>query len=162
MFEYQCNHRSLPTGETAMTQVTNPWRSCATLMLTAALSLAAALPAQAASGGPLGRWITASGNVVVAIGPCGPALCGTIDQVLANHSMAHPGQAMSALPGVGLKILTGLRPDGPGRWMGHIYNRETGKTYDCQVSLDGPGRLVVRPYVLVPLFGQTQVWRRAG
>jgi len=28
--------------------------------------------------------------------------------------------------------------------------------------VDGGGRLVVRPYVGLPLFGQTQLWRRAA
>lgn len=128
------------------------------LVLAAFASLVVTVPAVA--GGPTGRWITASGNVAVSIAPCGPALCGTIVRVLANHSMAHPGAAMPALPGVGLKILTQVRADGPGQWIGRLYNRETGKTYDCQLSVDAADRLVVRPYVLLPLFGQTQLWRR--
>ncbi|MGA0603418.1 DUF2147 domain-containing protein [Caulobacter sp. KR2-114] len=131
-----------------------------TLLLAAAFSLGAA--SQALARGPEGRWVTASGNVVVAIAPCGPALCGTIDRVLANHSMAHPGQTMAALPGLGVKVLTGLAADGPGRWTGRIYNREDGKTYDCQVSLGGADSLVVRPYVGLPVFGRTQIWRRAA
>lgn len=130
------------------------------LLLAMALSLG--VGGSALAKGPEGRWVTASGNVVVAIAPCGPALCGTIDRVLANHSMAHPGEAMGALPGVGLKILTGLAADGPGRWSGRIYNREDGRTYDCQVSLGEAGHLVVRPYVGLPVFGRTQVWRRAA
>ncbi len=128
------------------------------IALVACIGAGTAAPALA--GGPQGRWITASGNVEVAVAPCGAALCGTIVRVLANHSMAHPGAATPALPGVGLKILTAVRPDGPGQWTGRLYNRETGKTYDCQLSVDAADRLVVRPYVLLPLLGQTQLWRR--
>jgi len=130
------------------------------MALAVAFALAGGAVAQAA--GPEGRWVTASGNVVVAIAPCAGGLCGTIDRVLANRSMAHPGQAMAAAPGVGLKILTGLKPDGAGRWTGHIYNRENGRTYDCQVTVADAGHLTVRPFVGLPLFGQTQVWRRAA
>jgi uncharacterized protein (DUF2147 family) len=124
--------------------------------------LALSLPAGAASAGPVtGQWLTASGNVIVRVAPCGPALCGAVAKVLGNGSMAHPGQAMAgAPPAMGLKILSDLRADGPGQWTGHIYNREDGKTYDCQVSVDAQDRLAVRAYVGLPLFGKTQLWRR--
>jgi uncharacterized protein (DUF2147 family) len=106
------------------------------------------------------RWLTASGNVEVEIAPCGEALCGKVARVLANRSMSDPGKAAGGKPAtLGLEILTDLRPDGAGHWKGRIYNRENGKTYDCLVSPQGEN-LTVRAYVLLPAFGQTQVWRR--
>ena len=117
---------------------------------------AAAAPPSAA---PTGRWLTASGNVEVTIHPCGAALCGDVSQVFANNSMEAPGAAKVPPAKVGLRIISGLRPDGAA-WTGRLYNREQDRTYDCQVTLQGPDQLVVRGYVGLPLIGKTQLWRR--
>lgn len=133
-----------------------------TLAALAAVSFAAA---QAAGPAPLGRWITESGNLEVEVAPCGDALCGTVVRVLANRSMSAPGQEMAPVdgrPALGMTILSQLRPGGDGEWNGSIYNRENGKTYSVRVSPGtAAGELLVRGYVGLPLFGKTQVWRRA-
>src|SRR5579872_2636524 len=110
---------------------------------------------------PLGRWITASGNVEVAIQPCGRVLCGLVTRVFANHSMQSSGPSKAPPAKVGLQVLSDVRSAGAGRWVGRVYNRERGQTYDCEFSLDGPDALVVHPYILLPIFGQTQIWRRS-
>ncbi|MGM9427856.1 DUF2147 domain-containing protein [Hydrogenophaga sp. MI9] len=112
-----------------------------------------------------GRWVTESGNLEIDIAPCGDALCGTVVRVLANRSMEAPGQAMAPAdqrPALGMQILSGLRAGGEGVLSGEIYNRETAKTYRVQLTLDGPQQLLVRPYVGIPLFGKTQLWRRVS
>jgi len=132
--------------------------ACAAALSTAALAMAAE---------PEGRYLTASGNLEVALAPCGMALCGTVARVVANHSMSQPAAAMpsgavAAVPG--MTILSGFVPEGDTRpatsWHGNIFNRENGKTYSTRMSLDGSGNLVLRVYVGVPLFGSTQVWTR--
>lgn len=139
----------------------SPWR-CAPVVAALALALpvVAAEPASSFSG----RWITESGNLEVDIAACGDAWCGTVTRVLANRSMSAPGQEMAAAdgrPALGMRILSGLTPSaGATTLAGEIYNRENGKTYSVRLSLDGPGRMVVRPYVLLPLFGRNQVWQR--
>ena len=70
-------------------------------------------------------------------------------------------------PALGMTILKDFVAEeaeegSPTTWRGHIYNRENGKTYRCLMSMDASGSLVLRPYVGLPLFGQTQVWRRAA
>jgi uncharacterized protein (DUF2147 family) len=126
-----------------------------------AMFLAAGLAGAALAGpAPTGKWLTASGNVEIEIAPCGEALCGAIVRVLANRSMSDPSRAMGAAPGVGTQILTDLKPAGEGRWIGKLYNRENGKTYDCIVTLPAPGRMEVRGYVGVPALGQSQIWTR--
>lgn len=110
---------------------------------------------------PAGRWITASHNLVVTINPCGANLCGDVAQVLANNSMLKSGEsAVQALP-VGFQLVTGLRRDGD-HWTGRIFNRENGQTYDCAMRKLPDGTLEVRPYVVLPLIGRTQIWTRAG
>lgn len=125
----------------------------AALMLLAGSAFAQEAP-------PRGVWTTASGNFDVAIAPCGAALCGDVVNVRANRSMADPS-AMSAAPAhVRLRLLSELRPAGGGVWRGKLFNRENGRTYDCLVTPRGTDELEVRGYVVLPLFGQTQVWRR--
>lgn len=118
------------------------------------------------SGGPAtGRWLTQSGRLEVEIAPCGDALCGTVVRVLSSGAMAPGGSPDSGTPErpvLGLKVLEGLLPSGEGRWSGRIYNRENGKTYDCILTVAGPDEIKLRPYIFVPLFGQTQSWRRVA
>ena len=121
-----------------------------------------------ASESPLGRWLTASGNLEVDIAPCGAALCGVVTRVLGNRSMSREGQEMQAVdtrPALGMKILRDFVPESSEgerttRWEGEIHNRENGKTYACLMSLGADGGLVLRPYVGLPLLGKTQVWMR--
>lgn len=125
------------------------------------MAATAAGPASAAAPSPLGRWLSASGNVEVTIRPCGPALCGAVSRVFANNSMEHPGPAASPPARVGLQLLSDFRPDGDG-WTGRIFNRENGNTYDCHMSLRGANQLVMQAYVFLPILGKTQIWRRLG
>lgn len=60
---------------------------------------------------------------------------------------------------VGLEILQGLRYAGDRRWIdGTIYDPETGETYRCTLQLMDDGRLDVRGYVGISLFGRTTEW----
>lgn len=110
-----------------------------------------------------GRWITASGNVEVEIAPCGPAYCGTVTRVIANHSMSMPGMPMAvagAASPLGRKIVSDLMPAADGGWQGRIYNRENGKTYGVLLAADGADQLHVTIYEDDPATGRVQVWRR--
>jgi uncharacterized protein (DUF2147 family) len=108
---------------------------------------------------PIGRWVSATGNVEVTIHPCGNALCGDVVRVLANNAMEGPGPAKVPPAQVGLQVMSDFRPDGDA-WKGRIYDRDNGRTYDCRISLQGPDALVVRPFIVLPVFGKTQIWRR--
>lgn len=130
-----------------------------------ALLAAAALPARAAPDAvPGGIWLTESGNLEVQLAPCGPALCGTVVKVLANRSMSGPGAELvpaDARPALGMTLLSDFKPSGDGEWKGQIYNRENGKTYSGLMTHPAPDQLLIRGYVGLPVFGKTQVWRRA-
>lgn len=111
----------------------------------------------------LGRWVTESGNLEVQVEPCGDALCGKVVKELANRSMAGPGamDPVDKRPALGMLLLTDLKPSGQGEWTGQIYNRENAKHYSVRMSAPTAGQLVLHAYVGLPLFGKTQVWRRA-
>lgn len=118
----------------------------------------------ATAAGLIGRWLTDNGNLEVEIAPCGAAFCGTVVKVLANRSMSGSGEMVAAdpRPALGMTILKDLAPSGEGSFSGEIYNRENAKTYSCNVSIGGPDQLIVRPYVALPLFGKTLVWKRVA
>jgi len=140
------------------------------LSLAPAASLAGSEPGGAAS--PLGRWVTASGNLEVEVAPCGDALCGTVVRVLANRSMSRAGEEMKPADPrdpMGMRILTDLVASeyddvggkrAPVAWKGHIYNRENAKTYSCIMRIGESGELLLRGYVGLPWFGRTSAWTR--
>ncbi|MBX3493485.1 MAG: DUF2147 domain-containing protein [Parvibaculum sp.] len=113
-------------------------------------ALAFAVPANALEG-PEGRWIAPEEDAVVEIAPCGDALCGTVVEILSN-----PGDA-----GTGTRILIGFESSGAGTWSGTAYSRAKDKSYDCNIEMLDANRLKLRPYVGIPLFGETLVWERA-
>ena len=65
-------------------------------------------------------------------------------------------------PILGLDVIRGLRPDGPGAWSGgEILDPETGDTYRVSLHLDDGGRkLIVRGSILGGLIGRSQTWLR--
>jgi len=131
----------------------------------AAVSAAVQAHAAGSAAAESGRWITESGNLEIDIAPCGDALCGTVVRVIANRSMSRPRADMQVADGrsaLGMQVLSGFMPSGNGEWQGQIYNREDGQTYDCLIELLAPDQLKVRAYKGLPLFGKTQVWRRAN
>jgi uncharacterized protein (DUF2147 family) len=129
------------------------------------LTLAAigfAFPAMAALAqpGPVGNWLTEDHDGVIAIEPCGEALCGRIvgmDEPLDNGV---PRKDVIGRPKCGLTILDHATADGPGKWAGEIYNPDDGKSWNSEFFAAVDGTLHFRGYVLTPLFGETQIWTR--
>ncbi|MBY0544537.1 MAG: DUF2147 domain-containing protein [Gammaproteobacteria bacterium] len=65
---------------------------------------------------------------------------------------------------LGMTILTGFTqsPSNPLIWRdGKIVDPESGKTYDCKITLSEDGKqMKVRGYIIFSLFGRTQYWYR--
>jgi uncharacterized protein (DUF2147 family) len=123
--------------------------SAAALLLTAALAAA-----------PIaGQWLTEDGEGVIAIAPCGDRLCGRIAGIADFGPLGMPVDVQGR-PQCGLEIIHGLTPDEPGTWAGTITNPEDGRVYQARLSLDEQGRLRLRGYLGIPLFGATQHWTR--
>ncbi|MDN3204482.1 DUF2147 domain-containing protein [Algoriphagus sediminis] len=63
-------------------------------------------------------------------------------------------------PLMGLSILSGLKYN-KGAWEdGEIYDPESGKTYSCEVKLEGEDKLKVKGYIGVSWVGRTVEWTR--
>jgi uncharacterized protein (DUF2147 family) len=126
-------------------------------------------PAEAPVATPLGVWEDASGRVRVEIKPCEDRLCGTIvwfqwpndAQGLPLVDLRNRNPALRTRPVMGLEILRGLRPTGEGTWGdGKLYNPDDGQSYQVSLTIQDDGRLRLRAFVLLPLFGKTRYFTR--
>lgn len=125
------------------------------------LLLGLAAPAQARQDPSItGWWLTQDKGGIIDIEPCArAALCGRIIGVVLD-----PGEPMPHDPAghsrCGLRIMHHLVETRRGEWAGRITDPRDNKVYDITVHQDAAGRLRMRGYVLLPLFGATQVWTR--
>lgn len=134
-----------------------------------AAAFAVAMAASAHSAEPAavtGRWATEDRNAIVLIGPCGRALCGTIERFVTaqpqgndQRDVNNPDPAKRKRRLLGTAILSGFVADGD-VWRGQIYDPKSGKIYRSILRRKGAGMLEVKG-CLGP-FCQTQVWKKAG
>ncbi len=123
--------------------------------------------APAHAGEPVtGRWVTEDKDAVVAIGPCGKAMCGLIERFLMptpqgqdQRDINNPEPKLRTRKLLGLPILSGFVADGT-VWRGRIYDPNSGKTYRSIISRKGPNVLEVKG--CIGPFCQTQLWRKVA
>ena len=123
------------------------------------LALFVLLPGHAAGQRtPVGRWLTQGNDAVIVIEPCGDALCGRI----VGLTLDRPGDAVQTdyrgQSQCGLTIIRDAVPDGASAWAARITDPRDGSTYRARLQLDEQGRLRVRGYIGIALFGRTEVW----
>jgi len=134
------------------------------------LSLATAARADAT---PEGRWYAEGGAAQVDIARCQEALCGRVVWLRSPFDengcpltdRENPDEALRERSVIGLEILRDLKPapEVLGSWTGgHIYDPTSGRTYGCNLSLDGPDRIRLRGYLGITLLGRTTTWIRVG
>jgi len=104
------------------------------------------------SGGPDGIWLTQAGDAKVRISRCGGGICGVviwlkdpIDPATGKPQVddKNPNPALARRPIIGLPLFSGMRPAGPNKWSGQIYNADDGNTYASHISVTGPSTLKV-------------------
>lgn len=114
---------------------------------------------ESGSPSPVGRWLTGADGGVVEIDRCGGAvLCGRIVGITLDHPGDPEPTDFRGQPQCGLTIITGVVKTGPNEWTGHVTDPRDGTTYHARLSLDEAGRLHMRGYVGLPLFGETVIW----
>jgi uncharacterized protein (DUF2147 family) len=110
---------------------------------------------------PIGLWLTANGNAVVQIAPCGQDLCGQIVGLVLGPNDPMPTDWTGA-PQCGLTIFrTAPRVDANGQvaaWSGSILDPRNGSQYSARIKLSQPNQLELRGYLGLPIFGRTQTW----
>jgi uncharacterized protein (DUF2147 family) len=130
------------------------------LYVIAAVAIAIVPPfASARTSSPVGTWSTANGHGVVAIEPCGDAICGRIVGIERQPTEPIPTD-VNGRSECGLTIITNQKPTSDGSWVGQITDPRDGRTWQAQISLDEAGNLRLRGFIGIPLLGVTQVWRK--
>jgi uncharacterized protein (DUF2147 family) len=129
-----------------------------------------AVPVKAQEGGePGGVWLTQAGDAKVKVSRCSGGICGVvvwlrepIDPATGKAAVddKNPNPALARRPMIGLPLFISMRPAGPSRWSGQIYNADDGKTYESHVAMTGPDSLRVEGCVGALCGGET--WTRAG
>ncbi len=141
------------------------------LLLLTVLALPLASAAAPAMPAPQGVWLTEDGDGAVAIFDCGDRLCGRIvwqkSTLRADGSPDiddhNPDPALRQRPVCGLQIIGALTQSDPATWEGGwIYDPDSGKTYRVKLTMEGAETLRLRGYIGIPLFGESQLWRRAA
>jgi uncharacterized protein (DUF2147 family) len=102
--------------------------------------------AGSASADPKGTWLAQDG-AHVRVGNCGATLCATIAKPkspvdpqtgLPWTDRNNPDPAQRGRPLIGVAVLHGLLPDGPGKWSGSLYNIDNGNSYQGHLLELGP------------------------
>jgi len=77
----------------------------------------------------------------------------------ASKDVKNPDVSLRNRDVLGMEFMTGFKYDEGDYTNGRIYDPQSGKTYDCKMSLNGDN-LKVRGYVGFSMFGRTEVFTR--
>ncbi len=126
-----------------------------------------AFTAPASAQSPAGIWLTKDQDARVRIADCGGTICGTIvwlkeaidRQTGRPPTDEHnPDAAQRSRPLQGIQVMYGMRPSGSGKWTGHLYNADDGKTYAGNLVVLGPDSVKVEGCLIGICMGET--WQR--
>lgn len=142
-------------GENCLT-IAGISRSKRPLVSTAFLGLLSALlfPTTVFAAEARGEWLVAKRTAHIRIVDCAGTLWGIVSQASSpGIDDKNPDPAKRSRSVLGMPVLLAMKPDGPNRWAGSLYNSGNGKTYTGGISLVGPDVLRVRGCVLGFLCG---------
>jgi uncharacterized protein (DUF2147 family) len=127
----------------------------------ALLALAVSVPVTASAQAALeGQWRNPKGSVVVKVEPCGNAYCGT---VVRASEKAKANARRGGTPNlVGMRILSGLKPIGDGRYKGKVFVPKRNLYASATVRQVGPDVMEVEGCALAGILCDEQRWTRVG
>jgi uncharacterized protein (DUF2147 family) len=150
--------------------ILNPMSVC---LLIGMIVLAQSVPSAAANPSPVGLWKTLDDKTgepksVIKVWIDKGELFGRIETlVLKPGENPHPlceecyGDKKGQ-PVIGMMVLWGHKQEGQMWSGGFVLDPENGKTYNSTAQvIDGGGKLEVRGFIGLSLFGRTQTWVRA-
>jgi uncharacterized protein (DUF2147 family) len=124
----------------------------------------------------LGVWNTPGAEAKVEIYRCKDKFCGKLlwlrvpeypmddEKEFAGKPKVdrhNPDPARRNEPIIGKEILVNLAQVGSRSWSGgEIYDTKSGNTYRCKATLTDEGKLELRGFIGISLFGRTSVWTR--
>lgn len=110
-----------------------------------------------------GTYFTENNKAKVAITQSGNKYIGTLIWTNIPNALDknNPDKNQHQNKLVGKVILKDVEYSGDNEWKkGKIYDPESGKTYNCTITLDNKGNLKVRGFVGFSLLGRTTVWTK--
>jgi uncharacterized protein (DUF2147 family) len=119
----------------------------------ALMALSAAQPAPSAIEG---YWKNPIGSAIIAIAPCGNALCGKVAWASARGQREVAKNTSNV---VGTTVLTGLIKNG-NRWTGSLYVPDDNIHVSARLELAGHKQLKLTGCAIMGLICRTQVWTR--
>ena len=140
------------------------------LGLSAATLVTINLAGTASAADALGTWYTGDREGQVRIVNCGGALCGALIWLKEPNDPAtgrpktdknNADASKQSRPLLGVPIVLGMKPSGPGQWTGDVYNASDGKTYSGSFTLTGPNSADLKGCVL-SVFCKSQTWTRVN
>jgi len=127
--------------------------------------------ARASAGTVFGFWLVENQGAIVEIVHCGGRACGNIvwmrepldDNDQPKIDRNNTDEELRRRPLCGIALIRKFRDAGSGVWTGgSIYSPRDGQTYSASMELRDNGTLKLRGFLLLPIFGQSQVWTRAA
>ena len=103
-----------------------------------------------------GRWVNPGETVIIDIGPCGEARCGTVKWA-SDKAIDDAKKGTAQL--VGSDLLTGLEEQKPGRWRGKLFIPDKKLRVTARITLQGEGRLKVTGCAVGVC--RSQLWNRS-
>ena len=79
-------------------------------------------------------------------------------QLHPDRNQDNPDAAKRSRPLRGIQVMFGMHPSGPGKWTGHLYNADDGKTYAGNLVVLGPDSVKVEGCLIGICMGET--WQR--
>jgi len=123
-----------------------------------AIPLLALTAAQAHTGAPIeGYWKNPIGSAIIAIAPCGEALCG---KVVWASARGRREASTSTRNVVGTTVLTDLHP-AQDRWTGTLFIPDDNIHVSAKLQLLDERKLKLTGCGLMGLICRTQIWTRA-
>jgi len=119
--------------------------------------------------GLLGSWLAPSEKIAIELYRCEEYLCGKIIWVIKPYrnngefkrDKHNPDPALRHRGYCGIEVVRGLREKSNRVWRGGtFYDAKKGNSYNLDIALRDYGRLELRGYIGIRLFGKAEVWTR--
>jgi uncharacterized protein (DUF2147 family) len=120
--------------------------------------------------GVQGWWLTTDGKAAINIAACGAQLCGKVEWLKEpldpntgkpKTDIHNPDATLRPRPVCDLTMLGNFTQNADGSWGGGwIYDPASGNTYKSNMHVGEDGKLHVRGFVGVPLFGRSEIMTR--
>ena len=129
------------------------------LLFAPVLALSAAAMAQPVA--PIeGQWTNPKGSVVIEVAKCGAVYCG---KVVKASPQAKADARQGGTPNlVGTNLLSGLKPDGKGGWVGRVFLPKRNMHATGTIRAVGGNQMSVKGCAIAGLVCKEQRWTRVG